>query len=218
MHPAPAPYDLNQYQGIWDCPQGSVDRSHLFWLFDVLSSGGFQHALEIGCLNGASSTAFVEALNAQAIERATFCDIHLGATFRGVLSRCRLPDRIQTFEGRSVELLRQQENFDFVFIDGDHRLETVQEEVELLLRQRPTCLMAHDTNAQATGFADCEGPPLLKWRFQTTAPYFCLEDSAFRSGKATQRGMFLATTSPEIFAAARTSLEKWGTVGEVDSG
>jgi predicted O-methyltransferase YrrM len=120
-------------------------------MYDVLCGGRFQHALEIGCLNGASSTAFVEAINGQRLRHATFCDIDLRATLQEVLKECRFPDRIQTFEGRSVDLLRQRSDFDFVFVDGDHRLETVTEEVELLLLNPPTCVMAHDTSVRVTG-------------------------------------------------------------------
>jgi len=205
-----APYDLTPYPHIWDCHQASVDRRHLFWMFDILCAGGFRHALEIGCLNGASSTAFVEAINREALLQATFCDIDIRPTLRATLDHCRFPDRVRTFEGRSGSMFATQERFDFVFVDGDHRLQTVLREVDWLLECRPVCVMAHNTNAQAAGFADCEGPPLLKWRFQVASSYLCLEDNAVRESEATQRGMFLATRSREVFEVARRSLERWG--------
>ena len=207
---ATAPYDLTPYSKIWDCPQASVDRRHLFWLYDVLASGLFHNALEIGCLNGASSTAFVEALNQQAVEHATFCDIDLRPSLFDVLQRCHVRERIRTFGGRSADLLRDRCEFDFVFVDGDHRLETVREEVELLLRTKPVCVMAHDTSADPAGFDHCEGPMYLKWRFQTTPPYLCLEENARRAAEQTCRGMFLATTSADVFRHAQSSLLKWG--------
>jgi hypothetical protein len=146
------------------------------------------------------------------LSQASFCDVDLRPTLRTTLGLCRFPNRIQTYESRSVDLLAAQAGFDFVLVDGDHQLETVQAEVELLLQRQPVCVMAHDTNAQASGFPDCDGPPYLKWRFQTTPPYLCLEDSALRPGEATERGMFLATTSPEVFELARASLTKWGAI------
>jgi hypothetical protein len=206
----PAPYDLTRYTRIWECPPATVDRRHLFWMYDVLCGGRFQHALEIGCLNGASSTAFVEAINGQRLRHATFCDIDLRATLQEVLKECRFPDRIQTFEGRSVDLLRQRSDFDFVFVDGDHRLESVTEEVELLLLNPPTCVMAHDTSVRVTGLDSCEGPAYLKWRLQTAGPYRCLEENTRRSDEEIWRGMFFATTSDEVFERARQALEKWG--------
>lgn len=206
----PVPFDLARYPRIWECPQASLDPRHIYWLYDVLASGYFRRALEIGCLNGASSTAFVEAINRGALGHATFCDLDVRDTLKAVLSHCTVPERITTFSGRSTELLQYQAEFDFVFVDGDHRLETVRAETDLLLQHRPLCVMAHDSCAQAAGMADCEGVPYLKWRFQTMAPYLCLEDSAMRAGELTHRGLFLATTSREVFEIARTSLRRWG--------
>lgn len=204
------PFDLSRYPRIWECPQASLDPRHIAWLFDVLSSGYFQNALEIGCLNGASSTAFVEAINQERLAHATFCDLDIRETLNAVLSHCRFPERTATFTGRSIDLLDRQSGFDFVFVDGDHRWATVQAETERLLQRRPVCVMAHDSGADMAGMADCEGVPYLKWRFQTTAPYLCLEDNALRPGELTHRGLFLATTSPEVFEVARTSLLQWG--------
>ena len=206
----PAPrYDLSKYKHVYENRDASIDPRHLFWMYDVLAGGGFQSALEIGCYDGASSTAFVEALNHGLLARATFCDIEFRNSFRATLNECRFPDRAHAYQRRSADLLSEQTEFDFVFVDGDHRLETVQEEVALLLSHSPICVMAHDTNAQATGFAGCDGPPLLKKTFQCTPPYLCLEDNAIRHGEITHRGMFLATTSKEVFELARVSLREW---------
>lgn len=205
------PYDLAQYPGIWEFPPASIDRRHLFWMYDVLMAGGFQHALEIGCLYGASSTAFVEAINLGRLQNATFCDLDIQPSLQSTLATCRVPHRSRVRECRSVDVLSEPESgFDFVFVDGDHSLETVQAEVQLLLKRQPVCVMAHDTSAQISGLPDCDGPPFLKWAFQTTAPYLCLEDNALRPNELTQRGMFLATTSEEVFEHARTSLKRWG--------
>jgi 2-polyprenyl-3-methyl-5-hydroxy-6-metoxy-1,4-benzoquinol methylase len=205
-------YDLDRYPAdCWALPMGSIDRRHLYWMYDILAAGECEHALEIGCLNGASSTVFIEAMNRQLLQETTFCDIHLRPTFRSVIDRASDRARIHTFEGRSVDLLTHStETFDFVFIDGDHCFATVASEVDHLIARRPVCVMAHDTNLQALGVGDSDGPPYLKWRFQTAPGYYCLEDSIVRPAEETARGMFFATTSPELFEAARTSLAKWG--------
>ncbi len=206
------PYSLEPYPFVWECPPANIDRRHLYWLSDVLSSGLFQNALEIGCLDGASSTAFVNAINCGRLERATFCDLQIRNSLRRVLSTCDDPSRVTTFEGRSVDMLTQGLSYDFVFVDGDHGWETVAEEVEWLLKHPPICVMAHDTGVKQAGIPGCEGPPYLKWRFQTTAPYWCLEESAVRHQEATFRGMFLATTSPAVLEVARESLRRRGTI------
>jgi SAM-dependent methyltransferase len=205
-----APYDLGRYPEIWRWSGASVDRRHLFWMYDILQGCRFEHALEIGCLNGASSTAFVEAINRGYLGRATLCDIELRPSLQQVVSQCTEPERVRTYQGRSVDLLRSQAGFDVIWVDGDHRLENVRAEVDLLLAQRPVCVMAHDTNAQAVTYPDCDGPPYLKWAFQTAAGYQCLEDNTVRPGEDTGRGMFLATTSSTVFDVAREALRKWG--------
>lgn len=210
----PAPYDLSAYPNIGISAGASLDRRHLFWMYDVLTAGGFQHALEIGCWYGGSSTAFVEAINREKLPRATFCDVAFQSEFREVVSHCQHPDRIRAYSGRSFDLLRDRsQEFDFVFIDGDHRLQNVREELELLLQRQPVCVVAHDTNAESLKYKECDGPPLLKWAFQTTAPYLCLEDNALRPGEDTARGLFLATKSPEVFEVARQALRRWGAIG-----
>ena len=212
-----APFDLSRYSRIWECPQASIDRRHLYWMFDVLAAGGFQRALEIGCLNGVSSTAFVEAINRGTLGHATLCDIDLRMTFQSVLKECRFPQRTATFRGRSTDLLNSGGDFDFVFVDGDHRLEAVREEVELLLKNPPVCVLAHDTGVGVTGFDGCEGPAYLKWRLQTAGIYRCLEENARRDGEDTWRGMFFATSSDKVFEVARKSLEKWGMIETIVS-
>jgi ADP-heptose:LPS heptosyltransferase/SAM-dependent methyltransferase len=212
-------YDLDAYpKSIWEWSPASLDPRHLYWMFDVLAAGQFQHALEIGCLNGASSTAFVEAINRQFLQRATFCDIDLRETFHSVIERAQDRSRAQTFQGRSVDFLKSTTDaFDFVFIDGDHRLDNTRQEVELLLQRNTLCVMAHDTNVQSFGYGDCDGTPYIKWRFQTAPGYYCLEDNAVRPGEDTGRGLFFATTSLNLFEAARTSLRKWGRISVPDS-
>jgi ADP-heptose:LPS heptosyltransferase/SAM-dependent methyltransferase len=209
-----ANYDLAGYPPeIWDCASASVDPRHLFWMFDILAAGKFQHALEIGCLNGASSTAFVEAINRELLQRATFCDINLRASFRSVVDRAVNRELVHTYEGRSIDLLTDSTKaYDFVFLDGDHRLESVRPEVELLIEKRTLCVMAHDTNVHTFGYGDCDGTPYVKWRFQTAPGYYCLEDNVSRPGEDTRRGMFFATTSLDLFEAARASLRKWGQI------
>jgi hypothetical protein len=203
--PKPA-YDFGAYPHGWQKPEWSTDRRHIEWIFDLLASGKFKTGLEIGCLHGAISSAFVEAVNRDALQQATFCDIDFKPAFRETLAQCRHTERLWPFAGRSADLLRQGGGYDFVMIDGDHRLTPVWEELEALLRLAPKCIMAHDTSATPAGYSECEGPGYLKWRLQTTPGFFCLEDNFVRRGEATERGMFLATTDLEVFEIARSSL------------
>lgn len=200
-----APFDVGAYPQVWQKPGWSVDLRHIYWLYDVLASGGVETALEIGCLHGATSMAFVEALNAGALRRATFCDVKVLPSLRKTLSRSIAPSRMRIFEGISVDLLDEGGAFDLVFIDGDHSLETVSAELERILKLPPRCIVAHDTTAAAAGFSNCEGPAYLKHQLQVLG-WLCLEDAMPRSGELTHRGMFFATTDPALYEIARASL------------
>lgn len=186
----------------------TVDRRHIDWVYDLVISGRFATGLEIGSFNGAVSSAFIEAVNQRALGEAMFCDPNTQAGLFRMMSRCRYPERLRTYAGRSVDLLRKGSRYDFVFIDGNHGFSTVWEELELLLKSPPKCLMAHDTSSGAAGIPGCDGAAYLKWRLQTLPGYLCLEDNFLRTGERTERGLFLATTDREVFEMARESLAK----------
>lgn len=200
-------YDLDRFANIWDNPEWSVDRRHIYLLYDILREGGFRSALEIGSLHGACSTAFVEAINRNHLQRVVLCDTTIRPSVRAIASESPVSDRIKLLQCRSADALKS-EPFDFVFVDGDHLLATVKEEVDLLEQLRPMCVMAHDTNSAVAGLPGCEGPQYLKERFQSMSGYYCLEDCTFRKGERTHRGMFLATTSVHLYAAAKQLIER----------
>jgi hypothetical protein len=199
-----APFDWAAYPQVWKKREWSVDRRHIHWMFDILVSGKIRTALEIGCLHGATSAAFVEALNRGTLEHATFCDVVIEPALRKTLSRCADQGKIRIFEGRSVDLLDGGGSYDLVFIDGDHHLEAVEEELERVLRLQPLCIFAHDTSALGVGYPECEGPAYLKHRLQSLG-WLCLEDSLSRRGENTRRGMFFATIDQDMYAVARES-------------
>ncbi len=200
-----APYDLDAYPDVLQHLEWSVDRRHIYWLYDVLASGRIRTAVEIGCLHGATSTAFVEALNRGKLDHATFCDIAILPSLRETAARAADPHKVRIFQGPSVDLLDEGRTYDFAFLDGDHRLEAVSAELDRLLRTRTRCIMAHDTNATAAMYRECEGAASLKHRLQALG-WHCLEDSLPRPGEKTHRGMFFATRDPDLLECARASL------------
>jgi hypothetical protein len=78
-----------------------------------------------------------------------------------------------------------------------------------LIRRRPLCVMAHDTNATAAGFPLCEGALLLKRTFESLPGYQCIEDCKTREGERTHRGLFLATRDPDLFQVAEAAFAAW---------
>jgi hypothetical protein len=185
-----------------------MDVRHIYMLHDILRLG-WENPLEIGCFNGASSTAFIEALNGGRIPQALFCDVCLRDSLVSVLKNAKYPEKVRYTRQPSWQLLDVAETFDLIFLDAAHDLDTVSLELKKLLRRRPKCLLAHDTSATENGFSHCEGAQLLRDTFQNTEGYYCIEDNDKREGELTHRGLFLATTCGEVFWRAADAFKEW---------
>jgi hypothetical protein len=215
--PAPPrpPYAFaGPYAGCDVLPEVAMDRRHVFTLHGVLRCWPFISALEIGSFQGASSTAFVEAINSgEGLGEAgvaTFCDVSVTDSLLDVAANCRDPARVRVTPQPSWAVLDSALDFDFVFVDGAHDLQSVTLEANRLLRRRPLCVMAHDTSATAAGYSRCEGAAMLRRTFLNTPGYYCWEDDAARPGERTDRGLFLATTDEDLHRRARCVFERWG--------
>lgn len=182
--------EMAKWAAAWPIPQGhrwAIDARHRDWLRAELMTGKHRRVLEIGSCHGYSTTAFLDALKAGAVDEVHLCEPsptpELLALIEGkpvILHRCR-----------SVDLLAKDCRWDLVFIDGDHSTRTVTKEAELLIVARVPAVFAHDT-AAAGRYPRCEGPAILRDAF-TAAGYRCVEDAEFRPGERTDRGMLLAT-------------------------
>jgi hypothetical protein len=203
LQPAPQvaadPYVFHMaYARCFAVPETAMDKRHVFMLYDVLRSFPFEQALEIGCFNGASSSAFVQAINEGAPFRATFCDVAVTHSLMAVVGNCRNPDQVRITSQPSWMVLDTNEPFDFVLVDAAHDTESVSLEIKHLLRRKPLCVMAHDTSATEHGYSKCEGAELLKKTFTAHPEYHVVEDAIKRPGERTERGLFLATTSKRL--------------------
>ncbi len=197
------------YAGCYFMPEVSMDARHVFMLHDILCLGHFSEALELGSFSGASSTAFIEAINIEHLDRVTFCDVSIQESLVDVVLNCRFKDRTRVTPQPSWVVLNSKEPFDFVLVDAAHDAESVGLELKHLLRRRPRCVMAHDTNATAEGYSACEGAQMLKRSFESHPDYLCIEDSQRRPGERTERGLFFATTDEELYRIAREVFNKW---------
>jgi predicted O-methyltransferase YrrM len=192
-----------------------MDPRHVGIIFDILAAWPFQAALELGSYNGASSTAFVEAINVGSPMTATFCDIYPRASLWDVVRNCKSPDRVRVTKDPSWDVLASFEHFDFVLVDAYHDAEPVAKETELLLTRRPLCIMAHDTNATAAGYEKCEGSRNLKAAIKSLPGYHgerwygCIEDCVKREGERTERGLFFATTDQRLYEVGKRAFRKW---------
>lgn len=212
LTPEPYAFDM-AYARCFALPEVAMDRRHIWMLHDVLCGWPFRNALEIGSFNGASATAFVEAINkGQGLGvsgSATFCDVSVTHSLMSVVQNCRDPERVRITPQPSWQVLDSELPFDFVLVDASHDIESVSLEMTRLLKRRPLCVMAHDTNATQAGYSKCEGAALLAETFRGLPGYGCIEDNAKRPGERTDRGLFLATTSPRLLEMAETVFAEW---------
>jgi hypothetical protein len=193
------------YSGCFINPAHAMDRRHIFILHEILKVWPFHSALEIGSFAGASSTAFVEAINSgQGLGIggiATFCDVSVSDSLVDVARNCKDHLRVRITPQPSWAVLDSKLDFDFIFVDGAHDIDTVTIEVAKLKRRRPLCIMAHDTNATAAGYSQCEGAAMLRDVYRDSE-YHCIEDAIDRPNELTKRGLFFATLDKELHMLA----------------
>lgn len=196
-------YGVDKFDPAW-----TTDKRHLYWMFDFLNVFVWQNTLEIGCLHGTSSVVFVELLKRNRINKAHFCDINITHKLTEVLYSVK--ERVVVHPCRSVEVLKDN-YYDFIWIDGDHSLATVKEELDLISKKMPLTIFAHDTSLALLPRygSNTEGPAETKLFFQKQLGWYCLEDNKPRSGENTDRGMFFATCSLEYYKVAQKMMEKW---------
>ena len=167
----------------WHDTGACMDRRHILWLHNILKLTGVKRTLEIGVHTGASASAFVAA----GVATPHFCDIRMTA------------QAAQVTEGRGVwhlepgkDVVARERAFDLVFVDGNHALDAVTEEITALSRNSPAIILAHDINSTVAGFGACEGAQRL-WEWLQSEQWHCLVDAKLRDQEKTHRGMLAAT-------------------------
>jgi hypothetical protein len=197
------------YAGCYGNRIMAIDERHVYLIHAILTAWPFKSALELGAYLGASSTAFVEAVNRGSVGKAAFCDVRPTDSLRKVAGRCKDQTKVAIYPYPTTFVLDLPEAFDFVLVDANHDMDSVRPEVDRLLVRKPLCIMAHDTNATAAGYGRADGAQYLRQVFEAHPEYICLHDCEQREGEETHRGLFFATTSNELFELAEAAYAKW---------
>lgn len=167
-------------------------------LYNILTTARFRKVLEIGCYNGASTSAFVQAINDGANFELHLCDPHFRDGLKRTVGMCKR--RVFLHERRSLDVIDR--SFDFIFVDGDHSYENVREEVALLLKHNVRSVVAHDTHEP-----HCEGSVYLAETYRASRGHLCLEDALPRPGEWTHRGFFFATRDFDVYTKVKGLFE-----------
>lgn len=204
------PYEFTQaYAHCFDDAPTAMDRRHVFTLFEILRSWPFASALECGSYLGASSTAFVEAINRDPAHSmvATFCDTTPTESLRSVVGHCVGKTTITAQPSESV--LKGPEDYEFVLLDSAHDMEAVAREGAAVLKRRPLAIAVHDTSATVHGYGFAEGAAMLAYTLRNTSGYHTFEDNIRRPGERTERGFFVAVSHPKLAETVHRCFEKW---------
>jgi hypothetical protein len=182
--------NLEPYSFAFDnaAPPMCMDRRHVEMLHELamqVPAGGV--CVEIGSHRGASTSAFVEALNAGKDFTLHIVEIWPTDSLRRVMAMCSKPDRIiphylssQTFVVKPVDLW---------FIDGDHRAPAMVDLYNALACEAGVIAM-HDTRAHVAvrGLNGCMGTWLAALALSNHPGRVWHEDCERRPGEWTHRG------------------------------
>jgi hypothetical protein len=146
--------------------------------------------VEIGCGRGASTSAFVEALNTGADFQLHVVDPSPRPEFNRVIALCSKIENIVVHQMRS-------ENFrlpacDLWFIDGDHGWPAVADCMNALVSKARVIAM-HDTRSYMHGMKDCFGSYLVAEALRADTARTWDEDAVVRRGEWTHRGFGVST-------------------------
>jgi hypothetical protein len=173
-----------------------MDKRHIACLYEILRLTRPQNCLEIGVWQGAATAAFMQALDRLDIETYTACDVGIQDRFREVIGHRK---NMTVCNTTSEIVLRHANDFDLIFCDGDHGLETCQMETKEVLRLQPRIVLSHDTSAYDCGWHCCPGPKYMRDTLKAEG-WLVIEDNKDRRPvEQTRRGFMAATKDQATF-------------------
>lgn len=134
-------------------------------IYQIVKTGIHKNILEIGCYNGYSTSAFVDALTDGTYFKLTLCDIDIKPSVINLAKKH--PNKISIKNSTSVEVLKNCCDYDLIFVDGDHSISVVGHELMFLLKNNPKTIIAHDTMTPRT-----PGSMLLKQIYDNHKDYY----------------------------------------------
>ena len=167
-------------------PPWAMDVRHIRMVTECLIGFQTKRAVEIGCLNGRSSVAFVEAVEQGSwLKWVGFCDTKPTDGIRRVAGEL-------ANKGIAVETLWNDSKLipwvaDTWLIDGDHAPEAVWADFHKALKGSAKVLIIHDTYHHLF-----PGPGEVAKLLRNDAGFTVWEDFKKREGEETDRGLTIA--------------------------
>lgn len=166
-----------------------MDAVHVREIYHFVMANVFASILEIGCWDGFSTSALVQALRDGEYFELVLCDKVIRPHLKTVIG----DDAILCLEIDSLDALQIATGCDCVILDGDHSLANVQREYDLIMEKAIPTIIAHDVGRQGD-----KGPMWLIDQLRRLRGWRIWMDDEPRPGMATQRGLMIATCDPLV--------------------
>lgn len=167
-------------------PPWAMDRRHVALLHGLamaVPAGG--KVVEIGCHRGASTAAFVEALNAGADFELHLVEPAPTPDLERVLGLCERRERVSCHARASEGFVL--DDVDLWFVDGDHGWPAF-EDVLGALCSGASVIAMHDTRSHGHGISGTWGAARAAWLLRRHPGRRWGEDYEMRPGEWTHRG------------------------------
>lgn len=167
-------------------PPWSMDRRHVEMVACTLVGLHVKRAVEIGCLNGRSTTAFVEARqDGGLLQWVGLCDkTPLEPVHKVIGAMTDAGIRVETLWNESRLIPWVAECW---LIDGDHDAAAVWADFHLALKGGAKAIILHDTCHK-----QFHGPAEVAKHLRMDAGFQVFEDFEKRPGEETERGLMIA--------------------------
>jgi hypothetical protein len=171
-----------------------ADVRHIAVISELMKMETWKNVLEIGVWKGSTTKAFLDGLKNNTIEKLTCCDVDFKPEFQKVIEGYD----VELKKCDSVNVLKSCEEYDVVFVDGDHSFMQGLKETKEIIRREPRLVIHHDVTASLCGFKGCEGPAYAYAEMQANG-WTCIVDCRERgNGEKTQRGMMFSTKDEKV--------------------
>jgi len=190
MTPLPYPWTLDTAH----TPPYNMDPVHVERLFRICERVQPHSVLEIGSYKGASTSAFIEALNWGHIQKLTIFELYstpeLQRTIAQATDQTKVCCNWRPYYEAPVYA-------DLALIDGDHGWPALADLAAALAQGVPHIVL-HDTNAVHLGLQECWGSAMAASLLRASYSYTVYEDKVKRPGMFTDRGMMYACLGPDV--------------------
>lgn len=169
-----------------------MDEMHIHMLREALRKSKPNHvAVEIGSWRGASTSAFIDAINCGELGHLHIIETRPKPELYQVIALCQKPECITLHTNPSWDLESPIRKADFVFIDGDHKWAALADTLQAMAWGAET-ICIHDTHAWPE-VPDCWGAHTAANILRRAVGRSFVEDKEDRPSTLTRRGLLIST-------------------------